>query len=109
MVNLYGNCNIFVNGKNDGTRDSSVGIVTGCRLDGQGSIPGRERFFLFSTASRLALGPAQSPIQWVLGVISLGVKQQLGHEASHSPPSSVKVKNGGAIPPLPHMSSWHSA
>jgi hypothetical protein len=27
----------------------------------------------------------------------------------HSPPSSAKVKDGGAIPPLPHMSSWHSA
>jgi hypothetical protein len=24
--------------------------------------------------------------------------KQLGHEADHSPPSSVKVKNGGAIP-----------
>jgi hypothetical protein len=23
--------------------------------------------------------------------------------------SNVKVKNSGAIPPLPHMSSWHSA
>jgi hypothetical protein len=27
----------------------------------------------------------------------------------HSPPSSAKVKNGGAIPPLPRMSSWHSS
>jgi hypothetical protein len=25
------------------------------------------------------------------------------------PPSSAEVKNGGAIPPLPHTSSWHSA
>jgi hypothetical protein len=32
------------------------------------------------------------------------VKQQ-GHKADHSPPSSVKVKNGGAIPPLSHISS----
>jgi hypothetical protein len=24
-------------------------------------------------------------------------------------PSSTEVKNGGAIPPLPHISSWHSA
>jgi hypothetical protein len=30
-------------------------------------------------------------------------------EADHSPPSSAEVKNGGARPPLPHMSSWHSA
>jgi hypothetical protein len=32
-----------------------------------------------------------------------------GREADHSPPSSVEVKNGGAIPPFPHMSLWHSA
>jgi hypothetical protein len=37
-----------------------------------------------------------------------GVKRQ-GPEADHSPPSSAEVKNGGAIPPLPHMFSWHSA
>jgi hypothetical protein len=27
-----------------------------------------------------------------------------GREAGHPPPSSAEVKNGGAIPPLPHMS-----
>jgi hypothetical protein len=29
-------------------------------------------------------------------------------EADHSPPSSVEVKNGGAIPPFPHSSSWRA-
>jgi hypothetical protein len=30
-----------------------------------------------------------------------------GREANHpSPSSSAEVKNGGGIPPLPHMSSW---
>jgi hypothetical protein len=33
----------------------------------------------------------------------------LGREADLSPPSSAEIKNGGAIPALPHMSSWHSA
>jgi hypothetical protein len=47
--------------------------------------------FLFTTASRMALGPTQPPIQWVPGALSLGVKQP-GHEADHSPPSSAKVK-----------------
>jgi len=48
--------------------------------------------FFFATASTLAVGPTQPPIQWVLGVLSPGVKQQrLG--ADHSHPSSVKVKN----------------
>jgi hypothetical protein len=30
--------------------------------------------FLFTTTSRLALGPTQPPIQWVLGALSLGCK-----------------------------------
>jgi hypothetical protein len=32
-----------------------------------------------------------------------------GRDADHSPPSSAQVKNDGAIPPLSHISSWHSA
>jgi len=35
---------------------------------------------------------AQSPIQWVPGAVTPGVKWQ-GHEADHSPPSSAKAKN----------------
>jgi hypothetical protein len=52
------------------------------------------RIFLFTTASRTALGPTQPPIQWVPGAISLGggVKR-LGRETDHSPPSSAEVKN----------------
>jgi hypothetical protein len=63
---------------------------------------------LFSTASRPTLGPIQSHIQWVLGALSPRVNRQ-GREADHSPPTSAEFKNGGAIPPLPYMSSWHSA
>jgi hypothetical protein len=48
--------------------------------------------FLFTTASRPALGPTQPPIQWVSGILSLGVKRP-GREADHSPPSSAEVKN----------------
>jgi hypothetical protein len=48
--------------------------------------------FLFTTASRLALGSAQPPIQWVPGALSLGVKLP-EREADHSPPSSAEVKN----------------
>jgi hypothetical protein len=32
-----------------------------------------------------------------------------GREADHSPPSNAEVKNGGAIPPLPNVSSWRGA
>jgi hypothetical protein len=47
--------------------------------------------FLFTTASRTALGPTQPPFQWEPGALSLGVKW-LGREADHSPPSSAEVK-----------------
>jgi hypothetical protein len=88
-----------------GSQDSSVGIVT--PWVGQ---PGFnswqvQEIFLYSIVSTLALGPTQ----WISGALSLGVKQPV-HEASHSPPSSAKIKNGGVISPLTYcMSSWHGA
>jgi hypothetical protein len=51
------------------------------------------------------LGPTQLPIQWVPGAISLVLK--VGSD--HPPPPSDEVKNGGAVSPLPNMSSWHNA
>jgi hypothetical protein len=70
------------------SRDNSVCIALGYRLDDRGT---RVRIFLFTTASRTALGPTQLPIQWVPGALSMGVKRQ-GREADHSPPSSAEVK-----------------
>jgi hypothetical protein len=62
-----------------------------------------QEIFLHSTAFRPALGPTKPPIQLVPGV------NPLGCEADHLFPCDVEVKNGGAIPSLPHMSSWNSA
>jgi hypothetical protein len=45
--------------------------------------------FLFTTASRTALGPTQPPIQWVPGSLSLGVKRP-GREADYS---SIKCRD----------------
>jgi hypothetical protein len=53
-------------------------------------------------------GPTQPLIQWLLGTLPPGVKRER-REDGHSPPSSADVKNGGTIPPLPHMSSWYRA
>jgi hypothetical protein len=68
------------------SRDSSASIVMDYGLDDLGSIGGSARFFSSTQhPSRATLGPIQPPIQWILGALSLGLKQ-LGHEADHSPP-----------------------
>jgi hypothetical protein len=58
-----------------------------------GSILGRgQKFFLFATVSRLALGPIEPPIQWVPWALSPGVKSP-ERETDHLSPSSSEVKN----------------
>jgi hypothetical protein len=59
-------------------------------------------FFFYSWQRKdfsLLHGPTH-PACWILRALFQGVKRP-GYEA--------EVKNGGAIPPLPLMSSWHSA
>jgi hypothetical protein len=77
-----------------GSRDSSVGIAKGYELNSQGSILG------------VQTGSGAHPDSFAMGtggggVASPGMKRQR-RKADHSPPSSADVKNGGAIPPLPH-------
>jgi hypothetical protein len=55
-------------------QDSLVGIATCYGLDDKGvglRVPIGSR--IFCTSSRLALGPTQPPIQWVLGALYSGV------------------------------------
>jgi len=78
-----------------------------CRQDDLGS---RVRFpqglgiFLFTIASRMAVGLTQPPIQWVPGALSLEVKWP-GCEDEHSPPSSAEVQNAWSYISTPPMSS----
>jgi hypothetical protein len=65
--------------------------------------------FLFTTASRMTLGPTQLPTQWVSGALSLGIKRP-GRDADHSPPSSAEVKEWVELYiHSPNMPSWHGA
>jgi hypothetical protein len=76
------------------SRDSSVGIALCYGLDDRGSrvrFPTGAGIFLFTSASRTALGPTQLPIQWVIWALSLRVKRP-GRETDHSPLSSTEVK-----------------
>jgi hypothetical protein len=77
-------------------------------LDSRGSIPGRgKRFFLLhSVQTGSGAHPSSYPMS--TGGPFPGVKHQ-GCEADRSPPTSAKVSNGGAITPLPHISSWRGA
>jgi hypothetical protein len=62
----------------------TIGVLGFDSLQGLG-------IFIFTSASRTALGPTQPPIQFVPGALSLGAKR-LWREANHSPPSSAEVK-----------------
>jgi hypothetical protein len=74
------------------SRESAVGIATAYGLDDRGvavRVPVRSR--IFSASSRPALGPTQPPIQWVPGVLSVGMKRT-GREFDHSPTANAEVK-----------------
>jgi len=65
--------------------------------------------FLFTTASRTALGPTQPPIQWVPGALSLEVKRP-GRRADHSPQSSSEFKECLELySHSPNTPSWRGA
>jgi hypothetical protein len=67
--------------------------------------------FLFTTASRTALGSTQPPIQWVPRAVSISlVVKRPGREADLSPPSSAKVKEWVDIYlNFPNMLIWCGA
>jgi hypothetical protein len=63
----------------------------------------------FTSPSRTALGPTQTPIKWAAGALSLGIKQP-GREADHSSSSSAEVKECVELYPLSsNTPSWRGA
>jgi hypothetical protein len=47
------------------------------------------------------MGPTKTPVKWVPGVLSPGLKR-LGHEADHLPPTSAENKNEWSHTSTPH-------
>jgi hypothetical protein len=70
------------------------------KLDDWGSIPGRGKIFLYSTAARLALEPTPLLSNGYRWRFPSGVKWP-ECEVDHSPPSSAEVRNCGVIRPVP--------
>jgi hypothetical protein len=85
-----------------GRQDSSVSIASGYRIDGWGSDPGWDI---------LRNAHTDSGVYPVSHALSIGGSFTEGKatRAERSPPFIAKLENDGAIPPLPHTSSWHSA
>jgi hypothetical protein len=74
-------------------RDISVSIVTRLRTGRLGFDSQQDKgTFLFTTASRLALGPSQSPVQWVPAPLCPAVKSPV-RETDRSLPAKAEVKN----------------
>jgi hypothetical protein len=94
-----GKCLVFImqEGRN---LDSSVGIETGYKLHGRGSILGRSKRFSVLCSIQTGSGPHSSSYPIAAGAVSPCVKRHW-IEADNTPPSSVEIKNGGAIPPIP--------
>jgi hypothetical protein len=87
------------------TRDSATGRAKGLTVWSR--LPqGQDSSLLHSNQTASWAHPAPC-LMGAGGTIYPGFKW-LGRGADYSPPSSAEVKNGGALPPLPHMSSWHS-
>jgi hypothetical protein len=77
-------------------------------LDDRGSIPGRDK--------KVSSSPQCPDRLWALpSLLTNGYRSCLpgimrpGSEADYPTPPSAYVKDGKAIPPLPHTSSWRGA
>jgi hypothetical protein len=88
------------------SQNSSVVATTVYKLDGWGSIPGKCKIFLLHS---LQIGSGAHLACYLMSTGDSTEVTLQEHEGDHSSPSSAEVTNKGAVPPLPHISSWYSA
>jgi hypothetical protein len=88
-----------------GRQKSSVGTATGYGLEDRGLTPDRGKTYSLLHTVQTDSRSTQPPIKSVADSLSRLVERR-GYEADQS---SGEVEIGGAIPPLPHVSSWHRA
>jgi hypothetical protein len=83
------------------SHSSSGSTVPDYGLDDRGSIPDRGRAFFFQSlrSDRPAVGPTQPPIQWVLGVLFLGVKRGRGMMLTTHPHLVPRLRMSRSYPP----------
>jgi hypothetical protein len=82
--------------------DSSVDIAKGCGRDNRRSSPEKVKVFIYKTVSTPS--PTSLPYNMYRGPFLLGKRE--GCKADHSVPTTVVVKNCGAVPLLPHKCPW---
>jgi hypothetical protein len=75
---------------------TSISTATALGLDGCCSIPSRGKRFSSLHRVQRAMGLTQTPIQWLSGALSSGVKL---------PTPRAQTEDGGSILPLHHSSS----
>jgi hypothetical protein len=89
-------------------RGGSVGVPTDYNLDDRGSISSGARDCSLSHSVPTGSGVHLSSCPVGTGPLPSRLKLP-GREADLSSPSGAEVKNGGAILPLIHTSSWRGA
>jgi hypothetical protein len=68
----------------------------------------RKRSFPLASASKPALRPTQSAVQWILVVLSPGVKRGRGVTLTTHPSECRDQERVGAISPLPLGPAWRA-
>ena len=92
------------------SQDSSFSVVTGVGARRRGIVapfPARQDLFIFPQTFVKRQGTTESPVQWVPGLLTRRINW-LGDEDGHSSLLVSRLRMREAVPPLPHVPSWHA-